>query len=258
MTPEIDPAAFALFQKHGAQCSLDTWAALEEHFAAHGFSSTHVSEPDLWEQIHVHLKVHMCPPSDAHPFVTLFTSGMSDKAQSVPPEREDRRFSELMMLLPPTWPGMFDEVQIVDQGKPIARGSVSVEPGAKPPEYNWVMHWLLNIGRYPQITGNWLGPGHLIPTGDPEPLPGTGFTAFVLLEPISIPWEVRGRDGRQIVLNTLVPLYPEEVDLKRKEGTVELIRRFAAKGFGEGLDPSRPNVAGGSVASRKSWWPFRK
>jgi Suppressor of fused protein (SUFU) len=246
MTPEIDPAAFALFQKHGAECSLDTWAALEEHFAAHGFSSTHVSEPVLWEQIHVHLKVHICPPSDAHPFVTLFTSGMSDKAQPVPAEREDCRFSELMMMLPPTWPGMFDEVQ------------ASVEPGENPPEYNWVMHWLLNIGRYPHITGNWLGPGHLIPTGDAEPLPGTGFTAFVLLEPISIPWEVRGRDGRQIALHTLVPLYPEEVDLKRKEGTEELLQRFAAKGLGEVVDPSRLNIAGGSGAPRKSWWPFRK
>ena len=35
-------------------------------------------------------------------------------------------------------------------------------------------------------------------------------------------------------------------------------RRFAAKGLGEVVDPSRPNVAGGSGASRKSWWPFRK
>lgn len=252
--PDVDPEAFALFQKHGAEPNLETWGALEDHFAAHGFSSTHVSEPPLIEQLFVNLKIHICPPSAQHPFVTLFTSGMSDRPQSVPPEREDCRFSELMMLLPPDWPGMFNEITIVNGGSPVARGALPSEPQSKPPEYNWVMAWLLNLGRYPHLTGNWIGPGHMLPTGDPEPLPGTGFTGFVLLEPLSIPWEVHGRDGRSISLHTVMPLYPEEMDLKRQQGTEEVLRRFAEQGVREVVDPKRPNVAGG----RKSWWPFRK
>jgi hypothetical protein len=110
----------------------------------------------------------------------MFTSGMSDRPQNVPPEREDCRFSELVIFLPPDWPG--------------GRGDDVVIEDAR---LTWVKQWLLYLARYPHATGNWVGPGHLFPTGDAEPLPGTGFSAFVLLEPISLPWEIAGRVGER-------------------------------------------------------------
>jgi hypothetical protein len=170
----------------------------------------------------------------------------------VPQKQQDCRFSELMMLLPPSWPGLFDEIAIVDRGLPIARTIVPADTQSRPPQYEWVMAWLFQIARYPHLTGQWVGPGHLFPTADADPLPGTGFAGFVLLEPISIPWQIRARDGRSIALHTVMPLYPEEIDFKRRKGTREVLRRFSEHGIGEVVDPHRPNVGAG----RKSWWPF--
>jgi hypothetical protein len=65
----------------------------------------------------------------------------------------------------------------------------------------------------------------------------------VLLEPISLPWQIAGPRGRSIALHTIMPLYPEEVEFKRRHGTTELLRRFAAHHLNEVADPARQNVA---------------
>jgi hypothetical protein len=42
---DVSPEAFARFQQHGKGCDLETWTALEELFAAHGFVSTRSPSP---------------------------------------------------------------------------------------------------------------------------------------------------------------------------------------------------------------------
>src|SRR4051812_9722942 len=100
----MDAEDFALFREHGAEPDPATAKSVEEHFANQGFCCTHVSEPAPHEQIFVNVRLHICPPSELRPFVTMFTSGMSDRAQPVPEENEDCRFSELMMVFRSDWP----------------------------------------------------------------------------------------------------------------------------------------------------------
>jgi Suppressor of fused protein (SUFU) len=51
--------------------------------------------------------------------------------------------------------------------------------------------------------------------------------------------------------HTLFPLYPEEIDFKRKHGTTELLKRFAEAGLSEIADPKRPNV--GDKPKKPGW-----
>jgi hypothetical protein len=243
--PEKDPELFELFKKHGAEHNLETAAAVDAHFASHGFHCQKVAEPPLFEQLHVGVKIHVCPPSDAHPFLMLYTCGMSDRPQPVPSELPSQKFCELVMALPPDWPGFFDRVvQIVHGDKTL--GSVGVpgafDPSSKPPEFVWVMTLLFHYARYPHATGSFLAWGHLL-TGNGEPFPGTPFTDLILLPPCRVPGGLKGQDGREIALLALVPLYPEETALKRARGTDELLRLFDAHGINELVDPNRPNVA---------------
>ena len=49
--------------------------------------------------------------------------------------------------------------------------------------------------------------------------------------------------GKTIAFMTLMPLYPEEMDLKLKKGAEALLDRFDAKNIQDVIEPGRSNVA---------------
>jgi len=62
----------------------------------------------------VHVDVHVIPPGGDRPWITLVTSGMSERPMHVPDGLEDHAFAELVLALPPDWP--LDEGEVSGGG----------------------------------------------------------------------------------------------------------------------------------------------
>ncbi|WP_294995533.1 suppressor of fused domain protein [uncultured Stenotrophomonas sp.] len=178
----------------------------------------------------VHIDVHVVPANDQFPYLRLVTSGMSDLPMSVPAEVDAAvpRYMELMVTLPADWP--------------ITQEAFEDE------RHYWPVRLLKGMARLPHEYDTWLGFGHTIPNGHPsEPYaPGVGFDGAIVLPPVTTPEEFAELvldDGRTIAFMTLMPLYPEEMDLKLKKGAEALLDRFDAKDIQDVIEPGRTNVA---------------
>jgi len=178
----------------------------------------------------VHIDVHVVPATEQFPYLRLVTSGMSDLPMTVPDEvdADVPRFMELMVTLPADWP---------------------ISQDAFEDERNyWPVRLLKGLARLPHEYDTWLGFGHTIPNGHPsEPYaPGVGFDGAIVLPPVTTPEdfaELALEDGKVITFMTIIPLYPEEMDLKLKKGAEALLDRFDAKNIQDVIEPGRTNVA---------------
>jgi hypothetical protein len=171
------------------------------------------------------VSIHVCPPTADRDYSVLFTTGMSDRPQTVPEGYDEYRYTELLTLLPADW--AMDQQAIRDRSN------------------FWPFEWLRRIAAYPHENGTWLGGPHtVISTGDPPvPLaPNTKLSCFLL---VRVPdWgTLEFIDGRVIVLYQVMPLYTEERDLELRSGFRELLTRFDTRGIPLVVDPARPNVA---------------
>jgi len=178
----------------------------------------------------VHIDVHVVPATEQFPYLRLVTSGMSDLPMTVPDEvdADVPRYMELMVTLPADWP---------------------ISQDAFEDERNyWPVRLLKGLARLPHEYDTWLGFGHTIPNGHPsEPYaPGVGFDGAIVLPPVTPPEdfaELALEDGKVISFMTIIPLYPEEMDLKLKKGAEALLDRFDAKNIQDVIEPGRVNVA---------------
>jgi hypothetical protein len=183
----------------------------------------------------VHIDVHQIKPTPSRNFWTLITTGMSDRPMTVPDGVDDARFAELMICLPPSW-------------------KVSDEAFKDEANY-WPVGTLKRLSRLPHEYQTWLAAGHTIPNGDPpEPYaPRAEFCCALIANPLTTPAEfdqVEVAPGKVVRFLSVIPLYLEEVDLKLKKGSDELMKRLEKQGVNEVLKPGRKNVA------RRSIWPF--
>ncbi|HEL4237499.1 TPA: suppressor of fused domain protein [Stenotrophomonas maltophilia] len=178
----------------------------------------------------VHIDVHVVPATEQFPYLRLVTSGMSDLPMTVPDEvdADVPRYMELMVTLPADWP---------------------ISQDAFEDERNyWPVRLLKGLAQLPHEYDTWLGFGHTIPNGHPsEPYaPGVGFDGAIVLPPVTPPEdfaELALEDGKVISFMTIIPLYPEEMDLKLKKGAEALLDRFDAKNIQDVIEPGRVNVA---------------
>lgn len=178
----------------------------------------------------VHIDVHVVPATEQFPYLRLVTSGMSDLPMTVPDEvdADVPRYMELMVTLPADWP---------------------ISQDAFEDERNyWPVRLLKGLARLPHEYDTWLGFGHTIPNGHPsEPYaPGVGFDGAIVLPPVTPPEdfaELALEDGKVISFMTIIPLYPEEMELKLKKGAEALLDRFDAKNIQDVIEPGRVNVA---------------
>lgn len=144
----------------------------------------------------------------------------------IPAGQEAYRYTELMIRLPADWPT--DDRLLAD------------------PNASWPVSWLRRIAAYPAENDTWLGGPYTIVANEepPEPLaPNTGLTCLLLLQEQGEAGVVRARDGRQILLYSLVPLYTEKRDLELQQGVGALFAGFDAHGLSEVVDPRRVNTA---------------
>jgi hypothetical protein len=163
--------------------------------------------------------VHVIPASAERKHVTLFTTGMSKRAMTVPKGDEEFRYAELFIQLPANWK----------------------HTAFHKPAYAWPVAWLRSMAQFPYRVGSWLGAAGTVMANEepPEPLgPKVPFTC-VLLFPET---RFTSRDGRTIQLYRMTPLYTEERDLEAKQGTAALMRAFDKHGIGFVVDLKRRNV----------------
>ncbi|WP_285309427.1 MULTISPECIES: suppressor of fused domain protein [Stenotrophomonas] len=176
----------------------------------------------------VHIDVHVVPASEQFPYLRLVTSGMSDLPMTLPEGAPGSAYMELMVTLPADWP---------------------ISDDAFEDERNyWPVRLLKTLARLPHEYDTWLGFGHTIPNGHPaEPYaPGVGFDGAIVLPPVTAPdgfATLQLDDGRRITFMTIVPLYPEEMDLKLRKDAEALLDRFDAKKIQDVIEPGRVNVA---------------
>jgi hypothetical protein len=195
----------------------------------------------------VHVDVHVIPPSAPFNFYTLVTSGMSDLPMKLSPQAFAANitpYAEVMMCLPPDWP-------------------FPTEPYHTTPQENdgenhwyWPVRWLRFMARFPHEHDTWFGFGHTMPNGDPpQPLaPDTKLCAMLLLPSLSVPkamWDLDD-NGKRITFFALWPIYAEELELKLKEGTDPLIKKFEQFQITDLVKLDRPNAC----APKRRLWPF--
>ena len=176
----------------------------------------------------VHIDVHRVEPTDERPWLTLVTSGMSELPMNMPGEDGLAQcYAELFITLPADW--KLSEADLKDEN------------------WYWPIRWLKTLARLPHEYDTWLGPGHTVPNGDPpEPIADrTGFCCMLVLpSPTTAEsFDTLTWNDREIDFLALVPLYREEMDLKLREGTDELVRRLAAAGITDLVNVRRKNVA---------------
>jgi uncharacterized protein len=169
------------------------------------------------------ITIHVVPMRDC---LALVTTGMSDRAMTVPQGGEVFQFAELLIYLPPTWPLTKEALQDVN--------------------HSWPIQWLRRIAYYPHDNRTWLGGiAAVIANGEPpQPLaPNTQMTCLLVLAEDSIINSVPLPGGRRVLFYTLYPLYTEERDLEREKGTEALLGLLQSHGIGKIVDVHRPNVA---------------
>jgi hypothetical protein len=168
------------------------------------------------------ITIHLVPMADCQ---VLVTTGMSDKAMTVPEGAEDYQFAELVMYLPVDWP--FTSEDLADAN------------------HSWPIDWLRRIARYPHPNKTWLGGAAAIfSNGEPpQPLaPNTRMTCILALNEANEFGSLYLPGGRRVGFYTLCPLYTEERDLERRKGMEELLGLLQGHEISKIVDVHRPNV----------------
>jgi hypothetical protein len=205
--------------------------AIVEHVTKHVGPVTNVFQEMHSDVIRIDLLV--AGPHEGRPFTTLVTCGMSELPMRVPLENPDDlalipelRYAELLLSLPPDWP---------------------LTPDAFQDEANyWPLRWLKRLARLPHRMEGWLGLGHTVPNGEPpQPLgPNTAFAGWLIDEPVVLPRElIKLRTGQRVInFYAAVPLYPDEMEFKVRNGGGVLGRLLDQKKVNEQIDLNRPSV----------------
>ncbi|AMV28183.1 Suppressor of fused protein (SUFU) [Gemmata sp. SH-PL17] len=175
----------------------------------------------------VAVSVHIVPPAPGHGYLLLFTTGMSDRALTVPAGREDDRYAELVLLLPSDWKLNPDSLADSRSG--------------------WAIEWLRRAAHFFHEHRTWIGPGYgILANGSPpQPLaPGLPFDSLLLFHPESGTAQVRVADGREIRFYTVYPLHPDERFLETHQGPAALLERLAPQASFPIIDVHRPSAVG--------------
>ncbi len=182
----------------------------------------------------VPLAIHYIPAANNREgFSILFTAGLSAREFEVADGAGEKRRAELMVALDRTWP--------------------APNKALTDPKLAWPIQWMRKIATgviEGQIS---LGARFtLLRAEDDKSLgPKVPFSAWMLVALQTPEALVTSHSGDVIQIYQLFPLYSEEYDLARQQGTEKLMALFASREIQEYIDLSRPNVAATDGPSRK-------
>lgn len=181
------------------------------------------------------IDVFIFKATEEMPYHVLVTSGMSDLPMHIPENADVPLYIELMVVLPSDWQ-LPKPYEIIGDNKQSKR------------DWQWPLHLLRDLARFPQSYHTWLGFGHTIPNGDPA-IPFSNDTMLcgtIILPSCYMPMEFRElsvNENKTIHFFSVVPLYQEEMALKMEHGTDALLTLFNQNDINDLLVVDRVNVA---------------
>lgn len=202
--------------------------ANEFHLRRHlGDDYVTLSEQHSWG---ITLDLHVFAPSQAHPYVTVVTAGMSDVPMTMPPGYDGERL-ELLIGLPAGWPGL-DPV-----GGPALQNEINY----------WPIRMLKELARIPHTYDSYLAWGHTIVDQDGALFhDSVDFSAALIGPPLGYPPELMRAttpvgDTQYLAV---FPITPAELAYKiaTPDGGNELLDHLGAGGFTAVVDPTRTDV----------------
>ncbi len=175
----------------------------------------------------VHIDVHIVAPTAERPFYTLVTSGMSDRAMTVPTGAEHLAYAELALCLPPDWP--MTEADWQDENN------------------YWPIRALKTLARFPHEYQTWLCLDHTVPHGNPATpyAPDCPFSCALLSTANTAPLEFATlvlSPQKTIYFFGVVFIYPEELQFKLESGAEPLVEALETMGHCELVDLARESV----------------
>lgn len=233
--PEIiqhDPQSFRPFQL--AVGDLRTIDAVDAHITRTLGEPEFVYHEIISDQVHV--DVYIIPPSKERPYQVLVTSGMSERAMTMPEEYADQAYAELCMILPPDWPLTTESL--------------------KDDRHAWPLKWLRMLARFPHVSGSFFASGHTLPNGDPAEAfhSTTPFACwfFTLPVPLPAPFRVLKEPDREVQFLLVVPITEAEMQLRLKQGPEALIPCLSRVRPAEYFSPARQTADAGMSLSDSS------
>lgn len=151
---------------------------------------------------------------------------MSALPMTVPDDVETSNLAEVMILLPKEWNLEYESFS--DEGN------------------YWPIRLMKELMILPHKNKTWLGFGHTFGHGgDKEFSEGIGFSSVMLAHSMELSEDftkIKPDDETVINIYTLIPLYKEELEFKKKNGANDLLERFEEFGIEEIVKVGRKNV----------------
>jgi Suppressor of fused protein (SUFU) len=191
---------------------------IQNHIEKHIGKSDIVLHEIVSESVHV--DVHVIQPTKAIPYITLVTSGMSDKDMNVPDAakpKADFELAEMISFLPPDWP----VEDFSSNGE-----SLEDNPSGYYPIY-WVKHYARKVHQQ-KMAMSWYS---TTANGNPASSIGVGtdMTGFLFAPAIILAKDamfIETSDNRKIRLLNLVPILPDEIEYAIKRGGMALCEKL--------------------------------
>lgn len=154
-------------------------------------------------------------------FHILLTAGVSQRAMEVPENSGICPYIELALLLPSDW-----KIEEEDLKNPI---------------WGWPLPLLKLIGHFPHDNNCLLTFGHSLGLSVEYPLPGTKFTAVLLLKSIHLPESFQhiNTQDKEIEIYLVFPLYQSEFEYLEQHPVFSLLELFDEKGISDIVNVNR-------------------
>ncbi len=191
--------------------------ALENRFGAHRVKSIQNPLHNEQELILLFLELDV-------PVTIVMTATLSEYKMPVLDKWAGREFNEIYFCLPTYW----DFENYTN------------------PNSSWIYSWLYKLERFVRDKNTWYGPGHTIPTGNPE-VPISDLMKqeyFIFLDPILLQKELSPviLQGKTVQFLSIIPIFGDELDFKMGKGTQKFARRFIQRNQDEKLDDYRQSI----------------
>jgi hypothetical protein len=174
----------------------------------------------------IHRDVYFIKANEERQYHILLSCGMSALPMTVPKDIESSEFIEVMILLPKEW-------------------NLEYESFNEEKNY-WPIRIMKEIMMLPHENETWFGFGHTYGHQEGEEFAeGIGFSSIMLASSMELSAEftqIELDNGKVVEIYTLIPLYKEELEFKKKNGTSALLEKFDKFGIEEIVKIGRKNV----------------
>ncbi|WP_293312296.1 suppressor of fused domain protein [Pedobacter sp. UBA5917] len=174
----------------------------------------------------IHRDIYFIKATEDRPFHILLSCGMSALPMTVPDDVASSKFAEVMILLPKEWNLEYESFS--DEGN------------------YWPIRLMKALMLLPHENKTWLGFGHTFGHEEDEEFSeGVGFSSVMLARSMELSEDftkIKLDHETAIDIFTLIPLYREELEFKKKNGANDLLERFEKFGIEEIVKVGRKNV----------------